>query len=93
MSGGYFDHNQWRLEDIASQIDELILSNEDSTLNEWGEPRGRFYSQQTIAKFRQAANTLRLAAAMAQRVDWLVSGDDGEETFHKRWDEEISKYS
>ena len=22
---------------------------------------------------------------MIQRVDWFISGDDGEDTFHERW--------
>jgi hypothetical protein len=26
---------------------------------------------------------------MAQRVDWLVSGDDGEESFMRRWEKEV----
>jgi hypothetical protein len=29
---------------------------------------------------------------MAQRVDWLVSGDDGESSFLKRWLEEVRPY-
>jgi hypothetical protein len=27
----------------------------------------------------------------AHRVDWLVSGDDGEESFMKRFDEDLNK--
>lgn len=89
MSGGHFDYQQYRIEDIAVEIDELIKHNEDETLNSWGERRGRFYSQDTIAKFKEAVTTLRRAAQMAQRIDWLVSGDDGEESFHRRWKDEI----
>jgi hypothetical protein len=29
---------------------------------------------------------------MAQRVDWLVSDDDGEESFMTRWDREVRQY-
>jgi hypothetical protein len=29
---------------------------------------------------------------MAQRVDWLLSGDDGEDSFLLRWDEEVRAY-
>ena len=32
---------------------------------------------------------LRMAGTMAQRIDWLVSRNDGEESFMRRWDEEI----
>ncbi len=89
MSGGHFQYQQWRCDDIANQIDELIANNDDETLNEWGDHRGRGYTAETIARFREASATLRKAAAMAQRVDWLVSGDDGEESFHRRWAEEV----
>lgn len=29
---------------------------------------------------------------MAQRVDWLVSGADGEESFMRLWDNEVRGY-
>lgn len=91
MSGGHFQYQQYRLEDMASQIDELIASNDDESLDEWGDRRGYGYEPETIERFRQAAKTLRTAAAMTQRVDWLVSGGDDEDSFHKRWEEEVSE--
>ena len=45
------------------------------------------FSIETIEKFREAAQTLRRAEAMANRVDWLISGDDDQEDFHRRWNE------
>ena len=84
MSGGYFDYAQFKLEDIADGIRNLIALNNNPQLN----PEAK-YSDETIAKFLEADKTLRLAAVMAQRIDWLVSGDDGEESFHERWDEDI----
>lgn len=32
-----------------------------------------------------------MAEIYAQRIDWLISGDDNENTFHKRLKEEINK--
>jgi hypothetical protein len=34
---------------------------------------------------------LRVAAVYAQRIDWLLSGDDGEESFLKRLKEELGQ--
>ena len=83
MSGGHFHYVQFRIEDIATEIDEVILSNHKK--NEVGYTYG--FSIETIEKFREAAQTLRRAEAMANRVDWLISGDDDQEDFHRRWNE------
>lgn len=89
MSGGHFNYNQYRIEDIASAIDELIESNDDKSLDKWQQVRGYGFSSETIERFKETAHTLRRAAEMAQRVDWLVSGDDSEKSFHKRWEKEV----
>ena len=89
MSGGHFDYDQYRISRIADDIQQLIDSNDDESLNDFGEKRGRGYTPETIARFKVAVFTLHKAQIMAQRVDWLVSGDDGEESFHKRWSEEL----
>ena len=85
MSGGHFDYQQYRLHDIAVMIDELVASNNEP--GAFGYARN--YSEDTIKKFKAASATLELAGAMAQRIDWLVSGDDSEETFTARWAEEV----
>ena len=46
-------------------------------------------SEETIAEFEKAVLYLNLAYIYAQRIDWLVSGDDGEETFHKRLTDDL----
>ena len=92
MSGGHFEYQQYRIEDIAVAIDEMIGSNDDQSLDEWGQQRGDNYPPEILEKFREAAYTLRQAAEMVQRVDWLVSGDDGEESFLSRWEEEVRPY-
>lgn len=74
MSGGYFDYAQTNIGSIADSINGLIDQIE--------------YKPETIAKFRQAQQALVRAYKMAQRIDWLLSGDDSEDTFHQRWDEE-----
>jgi hypothetical protein len=89
MSGGHFDYKQYHIDDIVREIANLIERNDSKELGEHGYPVSRGYSEETIAKFKEALTTLRRGAIMAQRIDWLVSGDDGENTFHKRWEEEL----
>lgn len=91
MSGGHFDYDQYKLGDISDSIKDVIFYNNDESLNEWGDKKGRGYSEETIQRFKDAVFYLELAQIYAQRIDWLLSGDDGEETFHKRLDDEICK--
>lgn len=49
------------------------------------------YSDETIQIFRDAVKILRKAAVYAQRIDWLLSGDDGEESLKERLEEELKK--
>jgi hypothetical protein len=44
-----------------------------------------------VEEFKNAAKYLRIAYVYAQRVDWLISGDDGEESFLERLKEELEK--
>lgn len=91
MSGGHFDYNQHRITEIADEIQRLIDSNDDQSLNEWGEPRGRGYTNETIEQFENAVQVLQIAHVFAQRIDWLISDDDGEETFHQRLEKDLTE--
>lgn len=91
MSGGHFDYKQYHIDDIVREIEFLIEQNNSNELGEHGYPVSRGYLEETIAKFKEALTTLRRGAIMAQRIDWLVSGDDAENTFHTRWKEELNK--
>jgi hypothetical protein len=91
MSGGHFDYNQCHIEDIAEKIEHLIASNNDDDIDYYGDPKGRFYSEETIEEFKQGLQALRIAYVYAQRIDWLVSGDDGEDSFHKRLRDELGQ--
>jgi hypothetical protein len=94
MSGGYFNYNQYLILDIIEKIEKIVYQNDDTSLNEWSNPRGRGYTQETIKEFQNGINLLRKAQIYAQRIDWLLSCDDCEEGFHKclaRDLEELSK--
>ena len=50
------------------------------------------YSKETLDEFRKGLDILNKAYIYAQRIDWLLSGDDGEESFHKRLKEDLKEY-
>jgi len=86
MSGGHFQYKQYELGHIADEIEQLIIDNDSEEVNEYGDPKSYGYSPETIAKFKIARMALLLAQIYVQRIDWLVSGDDGEDSFHSRLD-------
>ena len=86
MSGGHFQYKQYELGHMADEIEQLILDNDSEEVNEYGDTKGYGYSPETIAKFKLARMTILLAQMYVQRIDWLVSGDDGEDSFHSRLD-------
>jgi hypothetical protein len=89
MSGGYFNYDQYKLGYIADSIEQLVRDNNSTELNDWGNPKGHNFTPETIAEFEQAIRFLKQAVIYAQRIDWLVSGDDGEDTFHVRLKEDL----
>ena len=91
MSGGHFDYEQYKISMIADIVEELIVSNEDETLDEWGTRRGYFFRKEVIDEFKRGLDLLRKAAVYAQRIDWLVSGDDGEDSFLERLKEDLKE--
>jgi hypothetical protein len=91
MSGGHFEYRNYLLDELADEVERLIAQNgreENDGGYKWKRPE---YDQDTLDKFRLTAETLRKGSKMLKRVDWLASGDDGEETFKRRWEEEINE--
>ena len=103
MSGGFFEYKQYHIEEIADSIQSELdkqgkeIPEEDRWHSEqWCEdhPEDRFYgtySEETQKEFQTAIKHLKMAAIYAQRIDWFMSGDDGEENFHKRLKEELNE--
>lgn len=87
MSGGHFDYEQYKISMIADEIQHVIERNHEK--NEYGWSHD--FSEETIQEFKNAVKCLRQAQIYAQRIDWLISGDDGEDNFHKRLQHELNE--
>ena len=83
MSGGRFDYLQGRYEwdDAIETISNHISENP------------REYEQKTIDKFEEGLLAIKKARVYLQRIDWLLSDDDGEKTFHERLEEDLTNIS
>lgn len=84
MSGGHFDYNQYKIGYIADSIESIIEKNRTPVdkKDRWGvwDDREFYhdYPDEVIEKFKEGVRILREAEVYAQRIDWLISGDDSE---------------
>lgn len=77
MSGGHFDYHQYRIREIAESVEDIIQNYE--------------YPPEVLEKIKEGLDALKKAEIYAQRIDWLVSGDDGPEAFLERLKEDLNK--
>ena len=89
MSGGHFEYQQYVMLSMIVEIKKIIETNDDKTPDDWGDPTGCNFRPEVIARLREAVDMLKRAEIMVERIDYLMSGDDSEKTFIKRWNEEI----
>ena len=80
MSGGHFDYMQFKMKhECYEALEKLIQDNQ--TTNE--------YTPEVIKEFKKGLEYLGLSILYLHRIDWLVSGDDGEESFFKNLKSDI----
>ena len=49
-------------------------------------------SNETIDAMKEAYRQIRIAEIYATRVDWMMSGDDSEESFRERIKEDLEEF-
>lgn len=85
MSGGYFDYRQHDMLEIADKIARVIKTR---GVTEWFEEG---YSEKILKRFEEIHAMLRIAHVGVHRIDWLLSGDDGEDCFLRRFEEDYNE--
>ena len=81
ISGGYFDYNQFQFHQAADDLEDYIEKHKK-------EPE---FSEKTLEKFSKGLEIIRQAAIYLNRIDYLLSGDDGEDSFHRRLNKELEE--
>ena len=102
MSGGAFDYRQRYIEDIADEIEQEIIEagreipQEIWAKNHWyassfddSDRTYPTYERKTIDIMKRAVYVLQMAYIYAKRIDWMLSGDDSEESWVKRLEEDL----
>lgn len=103
MSGGSFDYKQYEIGYIADQIEqELHIQGKLKPKSElffseefYAEFQDKkyyhTYPEAVQDEMRNAVDILRKALIYAHRIDYLLAGDDSEESFLKRLKEDLNK--
>ena len=80
MSGGYFNYDQYRINDIADQIERFVANNDRYE-----------FPDSVLIQFREALYYLKMASIYTQRIDWFLCGDDSIESFLGRLKEDVER--
>lgn len=93
MSGGHFDYQDNRIEDMMDIIKHDIKYNDvewnyDPETGESVDDYGFQHSKETIAILKKLLKDMKKVMDVLHAYDWYVSGDTCEETFL----EEAKKY-
>lgn len=104
MSGGTFEYSQSRIRDIYEEIQrrlnnmgkEKTEGDEEYYGKEYNEkyPEHKYHkveSDEVKKIFSEGIEILKKAEIYAQRIDWYLAGDDGEETLISELKEELKK--
>lgn len=107
MSGGHFNYDQHKIGYIADAIQDKIEKNgrpktreelkeetwhDEEWYHKYPEDLNHYkYPDEVIEKFIFGVKILRIAEVYAQRIDWLLSGDDSEKSFLIRLEQDLNK--
>ena len=79
MSGGHFNYSFHTIEDFCYQLEKDIRDNKKK--DEFGYAPN--YRKDVIYELNIILKKAREVATLMKHTEWLMSGDDGEETFLK----------
>ena len=94
MSGGAFEYKQYKIQDLIEDMENLLVRLDKEPIDSFEcDSLKRYVNDSELFKNKIKENIkyLKRAYIFTQRIDWFISGDDGEENFYERLKEEIEK--
>jgi hypothetical protein len=95
MSGGAFNYAQHSIRDIIDKLEQIIEQqnqpNPDYGKDSWEPEFLRKDPEEVQMIIAEGMHALKRAYIFAQRIDWYLSGDDGEESLYRRLHEELNE--
>jgi hypothetical protein len=95
MSGGTFNYKQYAIKEIIEELERVLEEEGKPNPNYgryvWEAELLRNDSENVQMIIREGIHALKRAHIFAQRIDWYLAGDDGEESLFKRLAEELGE--
>ena len=79
MSGGCWNYVQHQVQDVIDDLEHTLEVNEEC------------FSEDTLIELEVAIRFIKMAKVYIVRADWLLAGDDSEETFKERLSEDLKE--
>jgi hypothetical protein len=79
MSGGHFDYGCFRISRFADELKHEIDMNHSHD----EEVHGYNFDPETITLLKKCHDVIEYAGKLAKEIEWLYSGDHGEDSFIK----------
>ena len=100
MSGGRFDYKEGWIAEISETIqNEVIVSGKPIPKKYWDSylrehPEEAFnsnYSESVVRRMEEAVYALKVAYIYARKIDRLIIGDTGEDSFERQLSHELAE--
>jgi len=83
MSGGHFNYDCFAISRFADDLLHELDINDSQEKDDYGGNTGAGYGKKTVNVLKQCRAVIFLAGELAKEIEWLYSGDHGEESFLK----------
>ena len=83
MSGGHFDYGCFRISQFADELQHEIDTNSVETKDEFGQNIGYGLEPETLSRVVTAQKIIETAGKLPREIEWLYSGDHGEDSFNR----------
>ena len=94
MSGGAFEYKQYKIQDLIENMENLLVRLDKEPIDsfECDSLKNYIDDKDSFKKIvEKNIDLLKKSYIYTKRLDWFISGDDGEETFYERLEEDFNK--
>lgn len=83
MGGGHFEYNCFRISQFAEDLQHAIdVNSSNEQIDDFGTLLlGRHFGDDVLVALKESQAIIEKAGVLAKEIEWLYSGDHGEDSF------------